>query len=441
MAGYANGWHMNSFALALLLFLFLYNIQFSFLPILSSRIVLLFGVLYLGWLALRGLRISISRNISVVLFPCVLSILYAGINFFVHGFSDASLLKGMALLLLHSAAGGVFFAVLFILNGFDFERIIRAFQAVLTFQAVLIVFYFVSLYFRELNLALIVTHSNIDPTTTLDRARGFAGSYGASLAVAQSLGLIFTAYLVSLSGKKRLWQAYLMASFTLIAASVMLTGRTGLLMLPVVALYVVLVSFHERKMFSAGGLFVLFIPAAVASGYFILKYGASYFPGNSDFTIGADRFTQLMTWISNEVYYADGYWQSTTFNILRAHWFFPENAGVWWFGDPATWSVNRVHSDIGLVRLIFGSGVVGTFLFYSVYVAMFVVSWRSIEDYRQKLLLLLLAVFFTGLEYKEPFLLKLDINSFFFVMFFFVQLRKGGLIRAGASRLEKRLTA
>jgi len=99
------------------------------------------------------------------------------------------------------------------------------------------------------------------------------------------------------------------------------------------------------------------------------------------------------------------------------------------FGDPATWDLHRVPSDIGPIRLLFGSGVLGTVLFYMSFIVLFFSLVQSIDGYREKLFLGLLCVFLLVTEFKEPFLMKVNVNSYLFILFFYLQLSKPGVVK------------
>jgi len=240
---------------------------------------------------------------------------------------------------------------------------------------------------------------------------------------------LFTAYLFSLPGKSKAEVAYLLVSFMMIVASVMLTGRTGFLMLPVVAGYFLLNGLKDPASLKRTGLFLLFIPVAIFLGYLILMYGSTVFPGNEAYAIGGDRFNQLMGWIKSEVSVSSGGLESTTLNILKGQWFFPQDARMVLIGDPATWEVHRIRSDIGWIRLLFGGGIIGSVLFYGAYVAMFLSLYQGSAEYRQKILIALLFAFLLLGEFKEPFLMKVDVNSYLFILFLYAQLSKTGMLR------------
>jgi len=414
--------------LVVLLFLFLYNIHFSFFPIITSRIVLLGGVLYLALKALKGTRCSINSDMASVFVLGAASFLYATVNFAFHGFSDASLAKGTALIFLHSALGGFLFAVLFFRAKLDFRGMIKMLFAAISLQAVFIVLYFVSTEFRDFNLSVIVTNSNIDPLLFLHRARGIAGSYGASLGLVQSFGLLFGAYLMSSGRVHSAERALLVAGFLLITASVVVTGRTGLLMLPVVALYFFLLAFRDRHGVKSLLIMLALIPFSLAVSFLGLKYGAAYFPGNEQIGAIADRFQGLMAWIKMEVVVKDGRIYSHTLDVLLKQWFFPDGWSAILFGDPATWDLHRVHSDIGPVRLVFGGGLIGTGLLYATFIALFISSLKSVGGHSEKLFLLLLFAFLLVTEFKEPFLMKVNVNSYLFVIFFYLQLQKPDIL-------------
>jgi len=247
------------------------------------------------------------------------------------------------------------------------------------------------------------------------------------------MGLLFSAYLLTGSERRRVGQAYLFISFVLLTVSAVLTGRTGLVMLPFAMLYFLLVSGGDRERFRKGLSSLLLIPIALILGYFGLKYGAAYFPGNDQYAQGADRFNSLLSWIRMDIMEIDGRMQSYTLHVLMKQWFFPSDSLVFLFGDPATWEAQRIRSDIGPIRLLFGGGIVGMSMIYAMYGAIFVSLIKGLADHRQRVMVGVLFSFLLLVEFKEPFLMKID--PLLFILFFALQFsRQGALfVRPGGS--------
>jgi len=420
---------LGQILLALGLFLYLYNVNFVFLPLITSRIVLFLGAAVLLPILLKGYRFAFERRALVPVGLCFAFAVYMACSYALQGFSDPSLMKGAALLVLHSSVGALIFSVMLKVRGNDFDGMLQMVQGVVFIQAVFILLYFLSPGYRMFvidntvvdgNMGYYVAITRAVQFENFSRARGLAGSFGASLSVMQSLGIMLTAYLLTLEPFKSKYFVYLNLSFLAILASIFMTGRTGLLVLPFAALYFVLLALIERRYVRLALLYFLLVPIAVVGAFFMMKIAVGWFL-NGDMQRLTEATLDSVVQYSVLEFLGDGSGPKlTAVHALMQQWMFPPDWSTAIFGDPATWSLHRVSSDIGVIRMLFGSGVVGMMMFYGMFIAMFTVMVASAHTVNRKLFFVVLGFFLLTIELKEPFLSKLSVNPLLFLMFYYL---------------------
>jgi len=409
--------------LAFALFFYLYSVNFAFLPTYTARIIVGLGLVYVFLVAFQNRFPRFSSELLPVLILFFVYFLWAFLGATLDGFSDPSLVISAALLFFQSFIGAVVFVVAFFNLKYSFRDVILILQITVVVQACFVILYFVSWDFREWTFSNVPIGGNIDPTKNLFRSRGLTHSGGATLALMQAIGLLFTAYLVTNVRYRRGQFFYLILSFGLIFISIFLTGRTGLLMLPAVFLFFFFVTMLKGRLLKNIWFFVLIVPLGGVIGILLLKVAYYQILGGFSTSWGSDGFDQLVSWVVSEFVSDDGKIQSRTADILMDHWFFPMDSKTFFLGSPSTWNVNAIPSDIGIVRLWHGVGLIGMLMFYAIFFVIFLVTWIKQEGLSEKLLVLFLFLFLFFTELKEPFLLKLNINSFLSILFFYTLIR------------------
>lgn len=403
--------------LLFVLFFYLYGVHFVFLPTYTSRLIVFAALMYLGLLFLT--RRSVPAHIEFLVIGLLYSVIIAWTSFIsaLYGFTDISVLASMIILFLHAFVGGLFFAIVFKKMNLNFRQVILLVQAVLVVQSLFIVLYFISWDFREFTFAYIPEHGNIDHRENLFRSRGLAHGSSATLSLIQSMGFLFTAYLISTVRYRSKEFIYLILSFGVIFLSVFLTGRTGLLMMPIAILYLFALLILKRKLNKNSLYFIFVLPLAMAVLFVMMRLGYQYILGGFSTAWGEDGFDRLIRWVSQEFISSEGQVQSRTMQILFSHWFLPDTWHLFFFGDPTTWSLNRIPSDIGIVRLWHSVGLIGMFMIYGLFVLVFLMSILKARGIETKLMLTMLSVFLFITELKEPFLTNLRVNAFFILIF------------------------
>lgn len=410
-------------SLVLLLFLYLYGINWTFLPTYTSRIVLVVAWAALGAAVLVTGRVVLPSGGQIVaaLYACYLG--WVTLVTLVASTVDTALLVSAVLLFTHSFVGGVFFALLLRRYGVTFRELILLVQCVITVQAFFIMLYFVSWGFRGIVSAYIPELGSVDHQEVLFRSRGLTHGASATLSVIQSIGILLTAYLLATSRHRSVEYAYLLVSFVALCLSVFLSGRTGFLVLPVVFLYFAILVINKMRLQKNIAYFSAALPLVMIGAYFLFRAVYQYVSGGMTMEWGEDVFDRAVRSVTQE-FFSDSGVTSRTAEILLDHWIFPTELSVLFFGDPTTWEVKRIPSDIGIVRIWFGLGFVGVLLFYALYLAIFFAMLRKARGLEELMMVLCLCAYLFVTELKEPFLNNVRVNSFVLMFFAYLIYRR-----------------
>jgi len=134
---------------------------------------------------------------------------------------------------------------------------------------------------------------------------------------------------------------------------------------------------------------------------------------------GEDILDRVIRWYTDE-FFSEGRMRSRTFSILQGHWFFPEKTFGLLFGDPSTWGVNRISSDIGYVRMWHGIGALGIMIYYTLILVVFVHMILLANKYPEKIMIGILGLYLFIIESKEPFMFNVSVNAFIILIFLYL---------------------
>jgi len=291
----------------------LYGVKFTFLPVSTARFIILIAFCYLALKIIFKPGITISRSGLLVLLIFVIFGYWVLLISVFYGLQDSTMLTSVILMVIHSFLGGWFFSVLFKKFEFDFRHVIFLFQTVITIQAVFILIYFVSWSFREFTFKYIPVTGNIDYQENLFQSRGLTHSSGAMLSVLQSIGVLFTAYLLATVNHRSKEFIYLLFSFCLLCLSILITGRTGLLMLPLVFIYFIVLLILHRGIQKNITFFALLTPPFLVISFLIFRYLYSNLWGGISTGSGEDILDRVIRWYTDE-FFSEGRMRSRTFS-------------------------------------------------------------------------------------------------------------------------------
>jgi len=403
------------------LFFVIYPINFSFLPTFTSRLIALAVILYalFEMVRTRTIRIGYDRNVLVLLALWFLLFIWVTWRTLQTGFEDFNWFVNTLLLLLQVATCSLFFAWWFFDRGYSFRFMVRVIQVCLVIQACFIIFYFFSWEFKHFTLRFIPEAGNV-PALHPYRSRGLTHNASASLAALQATGLLLTVYLIV---KARSWKEMLpdMLAAAILVGSIFLTGRSGFLVLPFLLLFFVLHMAVTRRIGKRFTTWVVTLPVVLLAAFLTMELVYTQLGGWAAPWGGGDAFRSMTQWTFDEYEQLMTEGRSRTTDILiQNHWFFPQEAELLMLGDPRSYEVRRVSSDIGVVRRIFGIGVIGSLLTWLLVIGLLGHTAHRAMDPGERLLILVFGAWIFLLEFKEPFITDFRFATIYLMFFFYL---------------------
>lgn len=403
------------------LFFFLYSINFTFLPTYTSRLIALVALLYGGFQFAqhRRMKLAVDRGMTGLMVVWFLLFFWVTWRTMATDFQDPSWLVNTVFLLIQVAVGSLFFAWWFFKEGYSFRFLVRMIQICIVVQAGFIIFYFFSWEFKELTIRFIPEGGNV-PALHPYRSRGLTHQASASLSAFQATGLLLTAYLIL---KAKSWKEMIpdLISACLLVGSIFLTGRSGFLMLPFVVTYVVLHVMVTRRIGKRFTTWLVALPIVLVTAFLTMELVYTQLGGWAAPWGGGDAFRSMTRWTFDE--YGDLVTEGrsrTTDILIQEHWFFPDEAELLFLGDPRTYDVQRVDSDIGVVRRIFGIGVIGSALTWLLVMGLLGRSINMALAPSEKIMILLFGGWIFLMEFKEPFITDFRFASVYLLFFFYL---------------------
>ena len=398
---------LKGLLILVLSFFYFYNTKFTFLPIYTYQIVICLSLLYLF---LNKNSFYFEKKINLFLLGYSAVFLYLLFNFSIYGFEDIILIKKWIIFLIKSYIGIYLLSLILKDNNYSFTSMIKLLQFIIFIHACLMLLYFFNIDFKEWTLQYIPqSGGNIDHAKSF-RSRGIVSSSGATLALLQSFGLLFTTYLITTDRLNLKKVLYYGLSFITIIGSIIVSGRTGLVMFPMLFLYTFLLYIKDKESSKILIKSIIILSLMVVSLLMFYIYKMDVFSN--------DNMMFLKNWFSNEVKIIDGKIEVYTLNVLAKQWLFPQDLFSFIFGDTATWNVARIKTDIGYLRVLNALGIVGCIILYSFFLFIFVSMAKRLKDQRNKAMIITLGVFLFIAEYKEPFFLKVMISSLVMLLYF-----------------------
>ena len=401
------------------LFFFLFSVKFTFLPTHSYQIVLLIAIFYVivDYIKNKKNLFNISSEFKSFIYLYLLLLFWIVISYCFNGFEDPYMIKKITILFVKSILCSLIFVYIFLKFDISFKNLILYLQIIIFIQALFVILYFFSLDFKNWTLDFIPASGNLDPRVDF-RSRGLMNGASATGALMISLGLISTAYLVVVSELKKFNFFYLSISFLLILTAIFFIGRTGFLIVPFVGLYLLVLFIYKKEFRNNIKIFTTYLFGYLIIGLIFLLI-LSYL---NLFSIDLTKFNTVLNWVTNEINFKNGSVEVKTLTILSSHWFIPDDIKTLLFGNPSSFDEERISSDIGFIRILYGFGLIGSIIFYGFFIYIFLKMIKKLNKIEEKLIIIILAILFIITEIKEPFLFKVSINSFILLLFLFINL-------------------
>lgn len=369
------------------LFLYIYNISFQIFPsVTTGRVVL--AVLTLGYWSLvyAELKRFAQENVPT-LFTLFFLLVYSLLLYAVSGFLDNTQFSRSLNFLLYVIVGSIVFSAIL---RHDLRRFAAGFAGATLIQACFIALSYVSADYRLWLSGLVVQGGNI-PLISATQVPGFSNSSGAALSVFQGIG-IFTALYCSKSSTRSPASLFWFMASLVIAASTVVTGRTGL-MLAVLFVGAFLLVGRLKQRLALIGLGAVMAIVALFAADAVLSLLTEANPQAQNLGAWAFEIFQRGADASS--------WQdllsqpipSLTFDRLFGTGLVAAQNGVG----------NESGNDSGYIQTYFALGLIMALVFYTT-VALLLGKyvWRSHDRFLFAVLLGLLFV----VEIKEPFIYK-----------------------------------
>ena len=401
------------------LFFFLFSVKFTFLPTHSYQVVFLIAIFYviIDYIKNKKKLFIISSEFKNFIYLYLLLLFWIFISYCFNGFGDPYMIKKISILFVKSILCSLIFVYIFLKFDLSFKNLILYLQIIIFIQALFVILYFFSLDFKNWTLDFIPASGNLDPRLDF-RSRGLMNGASATGSLMISLGLIFTAYLVVVSELKKFNFFYLSISFLLILTAIFFIGRTGFLIVPFVGFYFLFIYIYKKEFRNNIKIFTGYIFGYLIIGLIFLSI-LSYL---NLFSIDLTKFNTVLNWVTNEINFKNGSIEVKTLTILSSHWFIPDDIKTLLFGNPSSFDEERISSDIGFIRILYGFGLIGSIIFYGFFIYIFLKMIKKLNKIEEKLIIIVLAILFFITEIKEPFLFKVSINSFILLLFLFINL-------------------
>lgn len=398
-----------------LFFLMLFGVKLAFIPVGLSKFLMLFLlVYYLMHISKKQVAVKFPRRIIYALVALSILFLYAAFITIFNGINDFQYGSKLLFILYEPILGG-FLLSYFVINYFDYDlsEVLASFSNAIFFQAILTVCAYVVPGINDLFNTLLPNLGNID-NTQITRVRGFTNLGGAWLSVILAIAVILNLYFF---GQYNRFRSKMLSLFKIIIcmAATFVTGRTGLLLsIMSVGVFCCYWLFWLRRPREVGGFFlpILLLAALV---YF-------YLPA-ADEVINQDTINWAL-----EIFLKSGSGSTDSSEDLKSMLYLPSNVYhlIFGIGFYESGVMFYPRSDSGYVKTIFSVGILGSILFYSIFIYYFrLILYYISRLYGQKefFLFLFLFIVFLMIEVKEPYFQSLGVTNFVFFWFFYLDNR------------------
>src|SRR5690606_22006819 len=327
----------------------------------------------------------------------ILYAVYAALITVYSGGGNIAVLLNIMLILFQITLGAYFLAAFFVHKNLD--QFFFMLMVIFAFQGVLIFINFIFPAYRELLLQLIPPSGNIteDNFTSAFRTRGFMQSSGATVSSYLSVGFLLAVYFLTSFELSKTDKRIALFSIPLILIGIVFTGRTGFVMVPIAFLAYYILLLVNGKLSLVSLLPIALIPLSAVVMYIVGKSLFLVFFPEGDELISLWEDWAFDQFLANFDSSSD---KTSTLETLQSYLFIPEDDAHLIFGDPLSWGV--IRTDLGYIRMLYATGIIGCVLFYGGFTQIFVRILQQSVNFSQQLLVVFILVWIFIVEYKEP---------------------------------------
>lgn len=392
-----------------------YGIIFNFLPINTLWIFCMaVGFFFLLKLLVVKRPVKLLTNINslfIALSPFLFTLLYVIIALFAQHSDDLLVLSNSLYLVV-----SIIFMYLFYnlpRTKFSFKDVVSLYMYVAFLQGVCIILYYFSQDFKSIMDDILPVLGNFDADPGF-RSRGFSNVPGASLSVLQAVGLFCSFYIFNqTNGLQQTFQSIIVTC--VIVLSIFLSGRTGLLSLPICALFFVCLNWGcYNRVFWA--FIKLFVNVIIFSLFAFLLYNLIFFADADSFKTMQSTFR----WIAVDFFPSDipkerkfGTWKKLLDMLVL-----PDDKKDILFGSLNGFSASTNKSDVGYIKNFWALGIFGSLLYYGSYFFIAAYMLLGHTSKQEKVFIVFVFGWLFVTELKEPFFRSISLNTFLFMIFF-----------------------
>lgn len=380
-----------------ILLLFIFSVQFSFFPLNTARLVILFFLVSLCIFRKDPLVFPYKKATFGAFLLLLLYAVYAALITVYSGGGNVAVLLNIILILFQIALGSYILVAFFVHKNLD--QFFFMLMIIFAFQGVLIFINFIFPAYRELLFQLIPPSGNIteDNFTSAFRTRGFMQSSGATVSSYLSVGFLFAVYFLTSFDLSKTDRRIALFSIPLILIGIVFTGRTGFVMVPIAFLAYYILLLVNGKLSLVSLLPIALIPLSAVVMYIVGKSLFLVFFPEGDELISLWEDWAFDQFLANFDSSSD---KTSTLETLQSYLFIPEDDAHLIFGDPLSWGV--IRTDLGYIRMLYATGIIGCVLFYGGFTQIFVRILQQSVNFSQQLLVVFILVWIFIVEYKEP---------------------------------------
>ncbi|UFK94536.1 hypothetical protein [Providencia rettgeri] len=411
----------NSIIRYLILFLFVFGIPFSFIPVNSSKLIFLF--LMILFFLKKNIRHINKKNFHLV-FLLILALLATSVlPIIINGTSDINNFYATVVFSTEAFIGSLFL-VYFMYYSRDFKSLLFSIVIISLIQSVIIIVMLFSSIVRDFIFSITLTTG----ATLFERYDGFRGlglaaSLTYDLAVFLSISLIILSYLfiTSYINLKKM-----MVIWIIIFLAICITGRTGLFGACLSILFLLISNFsskrhHKRMFFLITSTFLVFL--------FLFSFINIFFP---EYFHLLDSIFKKYTFEFIFNYSQTGRIETESSNILK-NMYFPIESHTFFWGDgywlDPTGDGYYMHTDAGYMRTILYGGFLNLTCIILIYFTGFWGIYKTYKDKTFRTMILLIAIVYFSSEIKGDFFLGSSINiKLFFILLSYFFLLKNKII-------------
>lgn len=389
----------------ILTFLFVFGIPFTFLPINSSKVVLLFLlVLYLFQIIYTNQKeFLIKKDIlifsSLLIFLIGISTIYP----IFHKTMDFSLPYAYIVFLFENFIGSYLLYVL-LLQKYSFDNILHILIIITLLQALIIISMFVSEPIRNFFFTLSGSNEELMERYGGFRGFGLAGSVTYDLSVFLSIGMIFISYLISQNSTNKL---FYIISWVFILFAILMTGRTGLIGV-LFSLLILFVNFNNKNSFKNICYLIISIFLIALATVFILS---EYYPETYN-TLILSVIPYAFEMFFN--FFENGSLGTSSSEVLQTM-YFQVSEKTFFLGDGYWINPNGfgyyMGTDAGYMRHILYYGLFPSLFLYLLYIyGFYKIACFLPKTLNNKLLVAILCIYYFLVHYKGDFLTGSPMN-------------------------------